>query len=298
MKKFIVAIILSTLLNSTLLLSWTQAATQTFEITRNNLLDATRFSLKLSLHGASIRIVRSDNEDTIVRAEISYNEKLMKPLFKTRSSGNTFIATFKSGFRILPYNNTNIEEWTVTIGNYDIDTDLTIICDRTTADINLGGLPLTTCTLRLYTGNINVDFPVPTTRSIDKLTITGGGMNLAVSNIGNTDFQVFNLAGLTGSTTLDFNGSYSSPEHNVRLITVGMVNNILLPSGQSGVGAKVRNLFLSPPITVMVPVTEWNRNLVLPSFVQYSTNDYTIQNTKIDLGITTFLSFVTIVREE
>ena len=272
------------------------SATQTLEITKNNILGKTGFSLSFALSGARMVIRRINDDDIIVRAAITYNTgrwELTEPKLFTESSGSTLIAEFRSGMRVLPYTNTNLEEWDISIGNYDVATALSIMCSNTSADLNLGGLPLSRCNLKLMKGTFELDFDAPTTRPVEQFTINGRAMNLAVSNIGNTDFGFFSLTGSGGTADLNFDGLYETEEHNVQIATAGMIENIMLPSDA---GEQVVLLPFSLPV-VVVPRDGWTRDYWFPFLQRYTTNDYSTQNIKINLGLTLIGSFGTVVRE-
>ena len=271
-------------------------ATQTLEITKNNILGKTGFSLSFALSGTRMVIRRINDDDIIVRAAITYNTgrwEINEPKLFTESSGSTFIAEFRSGVRALPYTNTNLEEWDISIGNYDVATALSIVCSSTAADLNLGGLPLTRCNLKLIKGTFELDFDAPTTRPVEQFTINGRAMNLDVSNIGNTDFSFFSLTGSGGTADLNFDGLYVAEEHNVQIATAGMIEIITLPSDA---GEQVVLLPFSLPV-VVVPREGWKRDYWFPFLQRYTTNDYNTQNIKINLGLTLIGSFGTIVRE-
>ena len=117
MKKYALVSILVSLIGG-----WTAApaalgATRTLEITKGVLLDKTGFSLSFSLSGARVVIRHINDDDTVVKADITYNTppqgKMREPKLLTTSVGNTFIAEFKSGMRVLPYTNSTIEKWTL-----------------------------------------------------------------------------------------------------------------------------------------------------------------------------------------
>jgi hypothetical protein len=271
-------------------------ATQTLEITKNNILGKTGFSLSFALSGARMVIRRINDDDIIVRAAITYNTgqwELKEPKLFTESSGSTLIAEFRSGMRVLPYTNTNLEEWDISIGNYDVATALSIVCSNTAADLNLGGLPLTRCNLKLIKGTFELDFDAPTTRPVEQFTINGRAMNLAVSNIGNTDFGFFSLTGSGGTADLSFDGLYEAEEHNVQIATAGMIEIITVPSDA---GEQVVLLPFSLPV-VVVPRDEWKRDYWFPFLQRYTTNDYNTRNIKINLGLILIGSFGTVVRE-
>ncbi len=296
MKKYVLVSTLALIIGGLSFASTSLGATRTYAITKSDLLAKTEFSLSFSLRGARAVIRRTNDDDTIVKANITYNTPRMErqePRLIIESSGNTFIADFESGKRVFPYTNTTVEEWDIAIGNYDVDTDLRLVFKNASADLDLGGLPLVGCTLKIRRGTVVVDFSAPTTRPVEQVTINGYVMNLSASNIGNTDFGFFNLTGSGGAADLDFDGLYAAEVHNVQIATTGMVQNITLPSDA---GEQVVALPFSLPI-VVVPRDEWTSDFRLPFLQRYSTNDYNTQRIKINLGITSLGSFGMVVRD-
>lgn len=296
MKKCVLASFIAVVVCSFLTAPHVHGATRTLEITKSDLLAKTDFSLSFSLRGARAVIRRINDDDTIIKADITYNTprwEIQEPKLLTESSGNAFIAEFKSGMRVLPYTNSTVEEWDIVIGNYDVDTDLHLVFKDASADLDLGGLPLIRCTLQIRKGTVAVDFGAPTTRPVEQFTINGYAMNLSASSIGNADFGFFNLTGSGGAADLNFDGLYTAEEHNVQIATTGMIQNITVPSDA---GEQVVALPFSLPI-VVVPRDEWTRDFRLPFLQRYSTNDYNTQRIKINLGITSLGSFGMVVRE-
>ncbi len=211
MKKYALVSILVSLIGG-----WTAApaalgATRTLEITKGVLLDKTGFSLSFSLSGARVVIRHINDDDTVVKADITYNTppqgKMREPKLLTTSVGNTFIAEFKSGMRVLPYTNSTIEKWDIAIGNYDVDTELKLVCKNASADLDL-----------------------------------------SASHIGNSNFAFFNLTGSGGAAELNFDGLYAAGDHNAQIVTTGMIQNITIPSDA---GAQVVVLPFSLPIVVV-----------------------------------------------
>jgi hypothetical protein len=296
MKKCVLASFIAVVVCSFFTAPNVLGATRTLEITKSDLLAKTEFSLSFSLRGARAVIRRINDDDTTVKADITYNTprgEIQEPKLLTESSGNAFTAEFKSGMRALPYTNTTVEEWDIIIGNYDVDTDLSLVFKNASADLDLGGLPLIRCTLTIRTGTVAVDLSAPTTRPVEQFTINGYAMNLCASSIGNADFGFFNLTGSGGAADLNFDGLYAAEEHNVQIATTGMVLNITVPSDA---GEQVVALPFSLPV-VVVPRDEWTRDFRLPFLQRYSTNDYNTQRIKINLGITSLGSFGMVVRE-
>jgi len=268
------------------------AATKTLEVTKEDLLNATAFSLSFAIGGAQVQIVTSEDEDIIVQAVVTYSSTDLEPTLTTNESNGVFTADFSSGDDIIPSPITGFEEWTITIGTYTVDTDLVMSCGGVSATIDLGGLPLRNCMLTLGGVSMNVDFSTPTTRQVESITVTGGGMIFSMSHLGNTDFEKLEMLGGGGIVDLDFQGTYTSEQHSANIIVAGHLLGISLPSD---VGERAGILSVGIPLLVLG--TGWESDLSLFFYQRYTTSDYTTQTKKIDIEVTAVGSFGSIVRE-
>ena len=268
--------------------------TKTLTITKDDLGSADEFDLSFAIGGAKVTIIHSDNADVIVQAFITYDSSGPEPDLDTSISGETLNAVFKSGYETdFNYNQfPDIQEWEITIGTYDIDTDVSIYGGGVSGDIDLGGLPLRNCILTLGGVRVNVDFSTPTTRQVEKLYVIGGGMVLSMANIGNTDFEEFNMTGGGFVADLDFEGDYESEQHNVSIMGGG---NQLVIAVPSDAGGKVE--ILAVGTLAFVRGTGWRTTLNLFFLQNHITSDYESQSTKINMGIIVAGSIVAVNRD-
>lgn len=268
------------------------AATKTLEVTKADLANATAFSLSFAIGGAQIQIAKSDDEDIIVQAVVTYSSSGQEPTLTTGESGGVFSANFNSGADTIPSPFSGFEEWTITIGTYNVDTDLALLCGGVSATIDLGGLPLRSCILTLGGVSMDVDFSTPTTRQVESITITGGGIIFSMSNIGNTDFKKLSLLAGGGIVDFDFQGAYTSEQHNATIVAAGHLLGISLPSDA---GERVGILSIGLPLTVLG--SGWDIDFSLFFYQRYTTSDYTTQTVKIDIDVTAVGTFGSIVRQ-
>ena len=269
------------------------ADSKVLETTRNDLLNAgaTQFSLSFVIGGARLNILRSNDTGTIVRAVVTYDDSDHEPTLATTSDSGKLTASFKSGNEIEDDWPESIQEWEITIGNYDIDTDLSMTYGGVMADADLGGLPLRNVTLALGGVDMDVDFSTPTTRQVEKIKIDCGGVLLSVANVGNTDFEKFEINGGGNIVDLDFQGAYVSGQHDVNIVVAGSEQEITFPSD---IGERVEVVSIAAPVIVQGSGWEKERRLIFRTF---TTDDYDTQNIIIDTDITAVGSLVIIDRE-
>ncbi len=138
---------------------------------------------------------------------------------------------------------------------------------------------------------MDVDFSTPTSRRIERLRADCGGALLSMFNIGNTDFERFQLNGGGNAVSLDFEGAYVSAQHDVNITAAGSAQNITVPSDA---GAEVNVVSVAAPVVVQGGDWDTQRRIIFKKFV---TTDYDNQNVKLDIDITAVGSIVVIDRE-
>lgn len=291
----------SVLLHSMLFVFWSLPSaplaaeqTATFTITKDDLGSADEFDLSFNIGGAQVTILHTDDELVIVQAVVTYDSSGPDPDMNTASSDGTFKAVFSSGYET--YFNYNqfpgIQEWNISIGAFDVDTDLTIAGGGVEGAIDLGGLPLVSCNLAMGGVGVDIDFSTPTTRQVEKIDVTGGGITLVMNNIGNTDFVNFAMVGGGFIADLDFQGEYNGEQHNVSILGAGNKIKITVPSNT---GEKVDIIAVGALATVSGSGWETIRKLFF--FQNYITGDYESQGVTIDLDLKVAGSLVTIDRD-
>jgi len=298
MKILLFIIGITCLLNP---LAMGEETTSTFVLTKEdfNNANADDIALLFKIGGARVNVSQVDDNDTIVKAVVTFDSENTGPTFRTSESGSTFTAEFVSGNDVDRFDrfdrfdfSASIERWEITIGNYDTDTDLTMNAGGATGNIDFGGMPIKDCMLNLGGASLSIDFSTPTTRQVDDFVINGGGINISISNIGNTDFKRLNLLGGGNNVELDFRGSYESEQHDVTVTSAGGLMDIIVPSDS---GEKLNVFSIGTLVTVQGP--GWERTF--NSFISknYITEGYSDQDTKIDMNITGVGSIISVDRE-
>ncbi len=299
MKKILLFVITTFCLLNPLAIG--EETTSTFVLTKDDVNNVNADDLKLlfKIGGARVNISQVDDNDTIVKAVVTFDNDNAVPTFTTSESGSTFTAEFVSGNDIKRFDKFNrfdisgsIERWEITIGNYDIDTNLTMNTGGATGNIDFGGMPIKDCMLNLGGANLSIDFSSPTSRQVDDFMINGGGIKISISNIGNTDFKRFNLLGGGNNVELDFRGSYESEQHDVAVTSAGGLMNIVVPSDS---GEKLNAFSVGTLLTVNG--NGWERTFNSFTSKNYITDDYSDQETKIDINLTGVGSIISVGRE-
>ena len=302
MCKKILLLILIILASSYFSTVKAETITKTLTLTKEevNNADIDALLLTLSLGGARVNLVQdSDNDTIIVEAIVSFDSDNPEPTLETSSTGGRFMAEFVSGIatelgeidrrsRLLDI----IETWEITVGNYDIDTELAINMGGVKGDIDLGGMPITTGIFNLGGIDLDVNFSSPTTRILEEMVINAGGVDFLMSNIGNTDFIEFNVFGGGNNMKLDFAGMYNSEQHDINITSAGSRCNITVPLDA---GEKVKALAVGA--LVSVEGEGWKRESGSFFIKNYKTTDYEENDVKLDFDITGAGSIVSVNRE-
>ena len=156
--------------------------TSTLTLTMDDLnsIGADKLELRFAIGGARVNINQSDSDEAIVNAVVTFDSEDPEPTLKIKSLGDKLFATFATGIPDLDdFDSLNtIQIWDITIGRYDVDTDLTFDAGGITGDIDFGGMPLEDCVLNLGGVDLSVDFSSPLTRRLEDFVINGGGTRL------------------------------------------------------------------------------------------------------------------------
>jgi hypothetical protein len=294
MKKLLPATVMALLLSVLVPASGVYADTTSLTVAKDELLasGATRFSLSFILGGATVNITPTEDEDIVVEAVVTHSSIRPAPTLRTDAFGEEFTARFTSGHQVEPDLITTVEEWDVAIGMYDVDTEFTLTGGGIGGGVELGGLPLTDCTVTLGGASIDIDFSSPTTRRVESLNVEGGGITLSMSGIGNTDFEEFSLFTAGSIAHVDFGGAYLSERHTISMVGAG---NTVAARVPSDAGEEVSALSIAAPVIVTGSGWETRRwSFIFKSFV---TSDYASQDAKIDMNLIQVGSAVTIDRQ-
>jgi hypothetical protein len=266
---------------------------KTLVLTKDDLTNAgaTNLILFFEIGGATVNIVQGTDENIICQAVVRYSQDTLEPILTKKTTDGTYTATFESGKIISPQQPDIIHEWEITIGKYDTDTDLFFALGGVIADVDLGGMPLTNLALDLGGVSMSIDFSSPTTRTVENVIGGGGGVYLAMMNIGNTNFQKFALTGGGCAFDLDFHGAYQTGKHYVGIVLAAFDLNATVPAGA---GEQVKVYSMVAPL--VVTGEGWESVVHRPTYKEYITEDYDTQGVQLNFNITAIASNVLIDR--
>jgi len=267
---------------------------KTLVLTKDDLTNAgaTNLILFFEIGGATVNIVQGTDENIICQAVVRYSVDSLEPTLTKKTTDGTYTATFESG-KIVGQQPPDItHEWEITIGKYDTDTDLFFALGGVMADIDLGGMPLRNLAFELGGVSMSVDFSSPTSRTVENVIGAGGGVYLAMMNIGNTNFQKFGLTGGGCAFDLDFHGAYQTGKHYVGIVLAAYDLNATVPAGA---GEQVKVYSMVAPL--IVTGEGWEKVVYRPTYKQYITEDYDTQSVQLNFNITAIASNVVIDRK-
>lgn len=267
--------------------------TETFTLTRADLenSNAALLGLTLAIGGANVTVMQSDNSDIILRAGITYDTRGPKPELRTTTAGTTFSATLSSGYesyyriREFPY----VQTWSVVIGSYSVDTDLTVAGGGVEATMDFGGMPVRNINLALGGVQAQVDFSTPLSRRLETFMVEGGGINLSIDNMGNTDFKRFQLTGGGILGVVNFRGAYGSPDHSIMVVNAG---GTLVMSVPEAAGATVDALAVGA--LVLPTGSGWQTLGNFFFFLNYQTGNYATADVRLDMEVIAVGTVVTL----
>lgn len=227
-----------------------------------------------------MNVTQTGDPTYVVKAVVSYSDEDLEPTLTTKVSGTVYQANFKSGEIPGPYPPGTLHQWEVMIGAYTTQTRLIVSLGGVVADADLGGMPLTTLMVNLGGAKMDLDFSTPTYLSMTNITVSCGGANLTMDNIGNTDFGKFLITAGGCGAILDFHGQCSEGMHQVVANMAGNAASILMPM-DAGELINAQTVAAAFNVTGEGVIQE----IRIPFYKRYVTDDYDEQNVKLNFGI-------------
>jgi len=269
------------------------AGQKTLTLSKQDLAGAQASVLELNfdISDATLAITGIDDNETIVRAAVTYGEQQSEPTLTMASDNTTFHATFASGDTRQADSGARPGQWTVCIGNYAVPTDLSLTCANVQAETDWGGLPLRSCSFLASASEMTLSWDLPVRDAVQVLIVAASTSTIALRNTGNTDFSALGLLGSGTTMTIDLSGTLSPAEHALTLIQAGATVDVLMPPD---VGARVKSLALLS--TVAVSGDGWRQRYRLPLHQGYITADYASRNVTAAIDITALTTSIDIRR--
>ena len=250
-----------------------------------------RLDLRFNISQARVTFKLSDDPGFIVRVLVSHDSEALTPISSESFSEGTFKVVFTSGTVAAQSSATPLHDWEIQIGRYDLETNLTLDFAGVQASMDLGGMPLDILTLNLKGTQATLNFSEPTLYSVQKIGIACGGAFLTLGNIGNTNFENFQLKATGSSVELDFKGVYAAGDYNADFNLNGSSAKISLPVTA---GALVAHRPENRPVALAGGGWSKEQNSTPAG---YMTDDYEDQTSRLNLYILSFAASVHIKRE-
>lgn len=252
---------------------------------------ANRLDLRFNIRHARVTFKLSEDPNFIVKVFVRCDSESLMPVSSESTSEGAFSVVFSSGAAGEEGMANPLHDWEIQIGRYDLETRLTLDFSGVQASMDLGGMPLDTLVLNLKGTRTTLDFSEPTLFSVRKFGITCEGTFLTLADIGNTNFEAFQLEAVGSSVDLDFEGPYTAGDYNADFDLNGSSARISLPVTA---GALVVHRPTNRPVELAGGGWSKEQN----SFPEgYMTDDYEDQGARLKLYMASTAATVLIKRE-
>jgi hypothetical protein len=252
---------------------------------------ADRLDLHFNISHARVTFKLSEDPSFIVKVLVRCNSEALMPVSSEAFSEDIFSVVFSSGPISTEGMANPLHDWEIQIGRYDLETNLTLDFAGVQASMDLGGMPLDILVLNLKGTRTKLDFSEPTLFSVRKFGITCEGTFLTLANIGNTNFEAFQLNAVGSSVDLDFEGPYAAGDYNADFNLNGSSARISLPVTA---GALVVHRPANRPVELAGGGWSKEQN---SSPEGYTTADYEDQEARLKLVMVSTAASVQIKRE-
>jgi hypothetical protein len=252
---------------------------------------AGRLDLRFSIQHAKVTFTLSDDPGFIAKILVRYDNEALAPVLSENFQAGVFSAEFSSGTSNEQNMAAPLHDWEIQIGNYDLETDLTLDFEGVQANMGLGGMPLTKLVVNLKGAQAKLDFSEPTLLTMRNLIITCEGTFFQATGIGNTGFETFQLEAAGSSIDFNFNGSYAAGDYNADFKLNGSSARFTLPATA---GALVVNRPANRPLELTGG--GWSKEAPIPP-EGYKTDDYEDLESRINLVLESTATSILIKRE-
>ena len=251
-----------------------------------------QLNLLFRISNARVVFTLSEDPSFIVKVLVRYDSKALAPTTSESFYGGAFSVDFSSGDAFAPDMVNPLHDWEIQIGRYDLETKLVLDLSGVQAKMDFGGMPLETLALNLKGVTASLDFSTPTLFNVRNLGLSCEGTFLKFDNIGNTNFEKFQFKAGGSSVDLDFKGAYSAGDYNADFTLNGSGVKISLPVT---LGALILQRPENRPVELVGAGWKNEPNIILPP--GYTTDDYDVQDCRLNLNIVSVAASVHIKRE-
>lgn len=161
--------------------------------------DETR--LTLSFGAGKLTLSPDPQAKNLVEGTALYNVEDLKP--KIQKSGNS-IEIRQGDFKSLPLFEDMKNEWDLKLS--DTPLDLTVEAGAYEGNLELGGLALTSLTVKDGASHVDLSFAEPNQTDMSFLRYETGASEVKLTGLANANFSTLTFSGGAGNYTLDFSG--------------------------------------------------------------------------------------------
>lgn len=174
--------------------------------------DSEETNLTISFGAGKLSL--SPGAENLVEGTVRYNLDELKP--EIIEEGGTF--EIKQGdFDGLPPFNDIINEWDLQLGEAPLD--LTVQAGAYEGNLELGGLSLSSLTVRDGAANVDLSFTEPNPVEMSMLRYQTGASQVKLTGLANANFSALAFSGGAGNYILDFGGGDLQRDANVTVET-------------------------------------------------------------------------------
>jgi hypothetical protein len=190
--------------------------------------DASPAALRLEFAAGELNLAPGA-ADVLVDGTATFNVQEFKPIV-TQSGSKVTLASGNLDRESIPLNlgpdmrNT----WDLKLGDQPMD--LTIAAGAYQANVDLGGLSITSLTVQDGASNVSLDFSRPNMAQMGEFTYSTGASNVDLAGLANANFDTLVFNGGAGNYSLDFTGDLQSNADVVIKAGLGQVT-LIIPDG-------------------------------------------------------------------
>jgi hypothetical protein len=193
--------------------------------------DETSNAMRLDISFGAGDLKLSSGAKDLVNGTATYNIPELKPQI-TEEDGSIRIE--QGDFKLDNFAALNgvKNEWDLKLG--DSPMDLSIGAGAYDAKLDLGGLSLTSLTVKDGAADVNLSFPSPNPVEMSLFRYETGASNVKLEKLANANFEALSFKSGAGDYTLDFNGELKRSA--TVMVNTGLSNMILvIPDGVNAV---------------------------------------------------------------
>lgn len=231
-------------------------------------------SLKLTFGAGEMTL--SPGASGLVDGTVVYNYDQFKPEIKT-DGGDVHISMGDTRINFLPSGDNLKNEWDLKLGSQPMD--LTIEAGAYQGEFELGGLVLTSLTVKDGAADVTLSFSELNEADMSVFSYTTGASNVKMNGLANANFSLFDFSSGAGDYTLDFSGDLQRdasvkiqtglsnliiivPEGVNAVVTVeGGLSNVNAGSGWSQSGSVYKQSGEGPTLTFVIEMGAGNLTL-------------------------------------